>query len=74
MDIGGVVKTGSECDVVLRFCFECRDALMKGKNTGKSTPWAAYTNGWTTDSWPEKFRDASEAKINMVVRLSLIHI
>ena len=69
LDWRGVVRNGSECDVLLRFCFECRDSLTKGK--GKRSPWAALANGWTTGTFPEKFCDVSEAEMKMVVRGSL---
>ena len=69
LDWRGVVRNGSECDVLLRFCFECRDSLTKGK--GKRPPWAALANGWTTGTFPREFSDVSEAEMKMLVRGTL---
>mgnify|MGYP001169804599 CR=1 FL=1 len=71
LDIRGVVYNGSQCDVILRLCLECRDSLMKGNDTSKTPPWAAYANGWTTGTWPVQFNDVSEAEVKMIVRGSL---
>ena len=71
LDFRGVVYNATQCDVTLRFCFECRDSIQKGSDTLNKPPWAAYANGWATGCWPEQFEDASEAEIKMVVRGSL---